>query len=131
MSKLFVLGSTYEKLQGDMETMRWSLEKQLEQMNAERAALIARINAGEDYRDELERRIEAYRIDNGTLYANLEKERHKCQTAEKTIKELRLQLMSWEANWAARSEKGEDHAPAGQEAVPGRAGGEAECLCAS
>ena len=105
MSKLFVLGSTYEKLQGDMETMRWSLEKQLKQMDAERAALVARINAGEDYRDELERRIEAYRIDNGTLYANLEKERHKCQTAEKTIKELRLQLMSWEANWAARSEK--------------------------
>ena len=94
---LFILRRIYDDEKTAHEWEMWNARQQ-------NKALLARIKVGEDYRHTLEQRIEAYRVDNGTLYASREEDRKRLQEAEKTIRELRLQLGSMEAMWCQRGE---------------------------
>lgn len=101
----FVLRSTYEDLEKDADCMKWSLDKQIEQLLAERKALILRIHAGEQYRESMERRMNDILDDNRILFEGRAKAREELAAAEKKLKELSIMNRSLEARWKYREEK--------------------------
>ena len=101
----FVLRSRYERLEDDAECKAWSLNRQIEQLMAERKGLVLRIHAGEQYRESIEKRMQDLLDDNRILYEGRANARRELAEAERQLKELSLMMGSLEARWTHREEK--------------------------